>query len=56
MTKQEAIARATQQSIEHRCVQHVSVAEGPFTDAYYVSDWYDDDSTVFSIENGRELP
>lgn len=43
---------AQQTSKEEGVVQHVNLASNG---KYVVSDWYDDDSTVASFENGREL-
>jgi hypothetical protein len=39
-------------SMEEGCVQHVNTAAGG---KYKISDWYDDDTTLVSYENGEEL-
>lgn len=52
MTQLEAMNKANADSTTHRCVQHVETIDG-FN--WFVSDWYDEEFTVYSFECGREL-
>jgi len=52
MTRLSAMAQALALSVEFHCVQHVNTTDGIH---WYVSDWFDVDSTVYSFENGRQL-
>jgi hypothetical protein len=50
MTKEEAIAEAREQSLDG-CGYHVNYnVRGNY---YYVSDWYDCDSTVATLSKGE---
>jgi len=49
MEYEEARAEAHRISKEERVVQHVNKKQDG---TYYVSDWYDSDSTVISFSNG----
>ena len=52
MTLEQAKQHAQQQSAIHQCGQHVNYnAPGNY---YYVSDWYDCDSTVATYSFGKE--
>jgi hypothetical protein len=60
MTLSEAKLKAQTESALHGCVQHVNfkfsftVGEDMMGGEYYVSDWYNSDSTVKSYSNGNE--
>ena len=53
LSLQRCIARANEVSREFRCVQHVNFDVQQM--AYYVSDWYNCDSTVYSVQDGKVL-
>jgi hypothetical protein len=55
MTLREAEEKARIESWRHECVQHVNRAYSRQSEhvEYYVSDWYDGDSTAVSYENGK---
>ena len=63
MTRKEAEKQAREISEKEGCVQHVNIQmnirnfndDGPADFSYYVSDWYNCDSTVASYENGFKL-
>jgi hypothetical protein len=52
MTKEEAIQEAREQSLDG-CTYHVNYRVRH--DDYYVSDWYDCDCTVASLQDGERL-
>ena len=60
MTIEQAIKQARERS-ENGYVQHVNrvtcgdICNVPFKAYYIVSDWYDNEVTVISFENGRTL-
>ena len=60
MTLSEAKQQAQELSAQHQCGQHVNakyrytVEEDMICVSYYVSDWFNDDSTVISYSNGME--
>lgn len=58
MTREEAEKQARETSEKESCVQHVNIqmnVRGTEDFSYYVSDWYNCDSTVASFENGFKL-
>ena len=52
---QIAKEEAKQKSRDEGCAVHVNHRVEGNRDTYFLSDWYDSDSTVASYENGREL-
>ena len=60
MTLTEAKEKAQQLSLEFQCGQHVNanyrftVGEDMIGVSYYVSDWFNADSTVITYSNGKE--
>lgn len=58
MTRNQAEQKAKEISKRDGVVQHVNRANATIYeqyDAYFVSDWYDSDSTVISFNRGREF-
>jgi hypothetical protein len=52
---EDAVEHAKAISKNHGVVQHVNEIPGSLEDSYVVSDWYDEDATLISFENGRQL-
>ena len=52
---EDAVEHAKAISKNQGVVQHVNEIPGSLEDSYVVSDWYDEDATLISFENGRQL-